>query len=129
MTDQVIEYALGRYGEEATTAMNSDVRDRILDRSRARELSSRVLADPSLDELRRKYGGAGVSDEEMVLRWLTSKEDVDAMRAADPPRAYPGAVHPLVALVEEITKRRDCNQVHLRRPGLSLSLEKRAVAP
>ena len=129
VTDQVIEYALGRYGEEATTAMNSDVRDRILDRSRARELSSRVLADPSLDELRRKYGGAGVSDEEMVLRWLTSKEDVDAMRAADPPRAYPGAVHPLVALVEEITKRRDCNQVHLRRPGLSLSLEKRAVAP
>jgi oxaloacetate decarboxylase alpha subunit len=128
VTDQVIEYALGRYGEEAMTAMDFEVRNKILDRPRARELASCALPDPSLDELRRKHGGAGVSDEEMVLRWLTSKEDVQAMRAGGTPRAYPGAAHPVVTLVEEIAKRRDCNRIHVRRQGLSLSLEKRASA-
>jgi hypothetical protein len=87
-----------------------------------------VLPDPALDELRRLYGGAGVSDEEMVLRWLTRKEDVAAMRAAGPPRPYPSAMHPVVTLVEEITKRRDSNHIiRVRRQGLSLSLEKRAA--
>ena len=108
-------------------AMDLNVRDRVLGQPRARELASRVLPDPSLDELRRLYGGAGVSDEEMVLRWLTSKEDVAAMRAAGPPRPYPSAMHPLVTLVEEITKRRDCSHIRVRRHGLSLSLEKRAA--
>ena len=126
VTDQVIEYALGRYGEEAATAMDRDVKDRVLGQPRARELASRVLPDPPLDELRRMYGGAGVSDEEMVLRWLTSKEDVDAMRAVGPLGVYPSAVHPLVTLVEQMTKRRDCSQIQVRRHGLSLSLEKRA---
>lgn len=127
VTDQVIDYALGRYGEEAMTAMDPNVRDRVLGQPRARELASRVLPDPSLDELRRLYGGTGVSDEEMVLRWLTSKEDVAAMRAAGPPRPYLSAMHPVVTLVEEIAKRRDCNRIRVRRHGLSLSLEKRAA--
>jgi oxaloacetate decarboxylase alpha subunit len=127
VTDQVIDYALGRYGEEAMTAMDPNVRDRVLGQPRARELASRVLPDPSLDELRRLYGGTGVSDEEMVLRWLTSKEDVATMRAAGPPRPYLSAMHPVVTLVEEIAKRRDCNRIRVRRHGLSLSLEKRAA--
>jgi pyruvate/oxaloacetate carboxyltransferase len=29
VTDQVIDYALGRYGEEAMTAMDPNVRDRV----------------------------------------------------------------------------------------------------
>jgi oxaloacetate decarboxylase alpha subunit len=48
VTDQVIDYALGRYGEEAMTAMDPNVRDRVW-ASLARELASRVLPDPSLD--------------------------------------------------------------------------------
>ena len=34
VTDQIIEYARGYYGEEAVTAMDPDVRDKILARYR-----------------------------------------------------------------------------------------------
>jgi oxaloacetate decarboxylase alpha subunit len=125
VTDQVIEYALGRYGGEATTEMDPDVKDRILDRPRARDLASRVLPDPSLDEMRRAYGGAGVSDEEMVLRWLTSTEEVDAVRSGGPPQLYAPAGHPLLSLLDQMTRRADCDRIHVQKRGLSLSLEKR----
>ena len=39
VTDQVIRYALGHYGEDGHTLMDPDVRDKILDRPRARELA------------------------------------------------------------------------------------------
>jgi oxaloacetate decarboxylase alpha subunit len=124
ITDQVIEYALGRYGEEATTAMNPDVRDMILDRPRARELAKREQPDVSLDEMRRTYGGPGVSDEDLLLRWLTSKEEVDAMHAAGPPTEYLTARQPLLTLVEELAKRTGRRRIQVRKPGFSLTLGK-----
>lgn len=124
VTDQIIDYALGRYGEEATTEMHPDVKGRILDRPRARERASRVPPDPSLDELRRMYGGVGDSDEEIVLRWLTSKEEVSAMRAAGSPGTRLTATHPLLTLVEQLTKRTDLCRVQVVKRGFSLSLEK-----
>ncbi len=124
ITDQVIEYALGRYGEEATTAMDPDVRDMILGRPRARELAKREQPDVSLDEMRRTYGGPGVSDEDLLLRWLTSKEEVDAMHAAGPPTEYLTARQPLLTLVEELAKRTGQRRIQVRKPGFSLTLGK-----
>ncbi len=124
VTDQTIEYALGRFGEEAVDAMDSDVRDMILDRPRARELERKELPDPSLGELRRQFGGPGVSDEDMLLRWLVGQDDVDAMRAAGPAREYLTSTRPLVSLIEELTKRTDLGRIQVRRPGFSLTLGK-----
>ena len=70
VTDQVIEYAHGYYGEEAVTAMDADVRDKILGRARAREMAREDFDEPTVEDMRRKYGGPNVSDEEMILRWL-----------------------------------------------------------
>ncbi len=125
VTDQVINYALGRYGEEGGLSMDADVKDRILDRPRARELARSEVPEPTVGEMRRKHGGPGVSDEEMLLRWLMSKEEVDAVRAAGPPTEYSGTRQPLVALIEELVKRADSGRIQVRKPGFSLTLENR----
>ena len=123
-TDQVIEYALGYYGQEAIEAMDPGVRERILDRPRTAELKRPDAPEPSLADMRKRFGGAGVSDEDMMLRWLFGAADVAAMHAAPAPTDYPSGRHPVVSLIEALTKRTDCSRIHISKPGLSLTLER-----
>ena len=125
VTDQTIDYALGRYGAEGAAEMDPDIKHRILDRPRARERAEAALPDPSLQDMRRKFGGHGVSDEELLLRWIASKDEVDAMRAAGPPREYLTAAQPLVSLIRDLTRRTDCRRIQVRKPGFSMTLEKK----
>src|SRR5947207_4602021 len=99
VTDQVIGYALGHFGEEAVTAMDQDVREKILDRPRAKEIMAQTREHPSLADMRRNIGGADVSDEQLLLRWLLTKDDIAAMRAAGPAKEYVTTRHPLVRLM------------------------------
>jgi oxaloacetate decarboxylase alpha subunit len=126
VTDQVIKYALGLCGEEGSASMDADVKDRILDRPRAKEWARWEPPEPSLEEVRSKLGGPGVSDEELLLRWLLTKEEIGAMQAAGPPKEYLSARQPLVTLIEELTKRKDCSQIQVQWKGLSVTLEKRS---
>lgn len=128
VTDQVIQYALGVWGKEGAASMDSNVKDRILGRPRARELAQWEYPHTSVRELRRKLGGPGVSDDELLLRFFTGKEEVAAMRAAGPPKEYLSARHPLVTLIGELAKRSDCRQIYIDKGGLSLRLEKRETA-
>jgi oxaloacetate decarboxylase (Na+ extruding) subunit alpha len=127
-TDQVIKYALGYCGEEGARTMDPDVKDRILNRPRAKEWANWRPEEITLEEMRSKLGGQGVSDEELLLRWIVGKEDIDAMRAAPRPKEYLSAEKPLVSLLEQLARRQDCNQIHVRRPGFSITLEKRSGA-
>ena len=124
VTDQIINYAMGRYGAEGADEMDSDVKDRILSSARAKELIPWEVPDPSLKEMKRKFGGKGVSDEELILRWITSKEDVDAMHAAGPAQEYMSAEKPIAWLVRELSKRTDLSLVNVTKPGLSLTLRR-----
>jgi oxaloacetate decarboxylase alpha subunit len=128
VTDQVIQYALGLWGKEAPSLMEPDVKDRILNRGRAREWEGWVPPDPSLQEVRSRFGGASVSDEELLLRVYAGEEAVKAMYAADAPREYLSAKQPLVHLIRELSRRKDCRQISLRRKGLSLTLGKRTAS-
>jgi oxaloacetate decarboxylase alpha subunit len=47
VTDQVIQYALGLWGEEGATDMDPDVKEKILNRPRARELAKWVPPEPT----------------------------------------------------------------------------------
>src|SRR3990172_12890160 len=80
VTDQVIQYALGLWGKEGADTMDPNVKDKILSRPRARELARWESPEPSIREIRSKLGGAGVTDEELLLRWALRKEDIEAMR-------------------------------------------------
>jgi oxaloacetate decarboxylase alpha subunit len=123
VTDQVIRFALGHAGAEGAREMDPNVKDRILDRPRARDWATWKPDNPSLAEMRRRLNAEGASDEELLLRWIVGKEDIDTMRAS-PRRPYLHTAQPLVELLEELTKRTACRQIHVRRPGFTVTLGK-----
>ena len=125
VTDQTIEYAMGIWGKEGAVYMDANVKEKILNRPRAKEIAERPHPTDSLQDLRRKYGGEGVSDEEVLLRFFTSEEDVERMHAAGPPRSYSSNGNPLLNLVAELSKQTDRSSIFIQRPNFSLRLEKR----
>jgi len=84
VSDEIIKYALGFYGEEEASSIDPNVRDKILDRPRAKQLAGSKPSEPSVDELRKKWGGTGISDDEVLLRYFAGEQEVAAMRAAAP---------------------------------------------
>ncbi len=127
VTDQVIKFALGHAGAEGARDMAPDVKDKILDRPRAREWAKWTPDTPSPDEMRRRLGAEGTSDEELLLRWIVGKEDIDAMRANPRPLEYLNSEQPLVNLLQELSKRTQNRQIHVQTPAFSLTLEKRTT--
>src|SRR5574341_1088679 len=125
VTDQSIQYALGHWGKEAPTVMDSNVKDKILGRPRAKEWQKWSAPELSLHGVRQKFGGPGVSDEELVLRVIAGEAAVKAMLAAGAPKEYLTAAQPLVRLIGELVNRRDCLRVFIRKHDLSLRLENR----
>lgn len=125
VTDASIEYALGRHGgDEAIALMDPDVRDRILDRPRAVELSRAEPDPPTLAELRRKYG-PGTSDEDLILMSIVGDDAVAEVGRALDPRTHPWGPSPLVELVQRLLERDRPRHVAISRPDLSLSLTRR----
>jgi oxaloacetate decarboxylase (Na+ extruding) subunit alpha len=122
VTDQVIQYALGLWGKDAPLLMDADVKDKILSRGRAKDWESWKAPDLSLREVRNKFGGMSISDEELVLRVYAGEEHVKALAAA--PREVLNAKQPLVHLIEELSRKKDCSQVFIRKPGFSLTFRK-----
>jgi oxaloacetate decarboxylase alpha subunit len=124
VTDQVIQYALGLWGKDAPVFMDAQVKDKILSRGRAKEWQAWEPRDLSLREIRNKFGGASISDEELLLRVYAGEEAVKALAAGGSPRTYLNARQPLVRLVEELSRQKDCRHIFIRQPGFSLRLSK-----
>ena len=125
VTDQSIQYALGHWGKEAPLVMDANVKDKILSRPRANDWRGWSPPELTLQEVRRKFGGSGVSDEELVLRVIAGDAAVKEMLAAGAPKEYVSAPQPLVKLIGELAQRRDCTQVYIRKGNLTLRLEKK----
>jgi len=125
VTDQTIEYAMGIWGKEGAEFMDSTIKEKILNRPRAKEIAARPPPTDSLEDLRRKHGGAGVSDEDVLLRFFSSKEDVERMRAAGPPRSYTNLRNPILNLVENLSKSSDRHRVFIQSQNFSLHMERR----
>ncbi len=67
--DQVIQYALGLWGKEAIEVMDKNISDKILSRPRAKEWTHWEQPEPTLHEIRQKYG-ANLSDEDLILHYF-----------------------------------------------------------
>ena len=126
VTDQVIQYALGLWGKEGAEYMDPEVRAKILNRSRAREMENFEVPDVSLEDVRKKYGGPGLSDEELILRYYAGPEFVDALKSAPPRKEYLDSRKPLVKLVEQLVSKRDLGHVYIRKDNFSLSAGRRS---
>src|SRR3990172_8670289 len=124
--DEVLEYALGHWGEEAADEVDPNIKDKLLGRPRAKQFARWHPPQPSLEEVRAKLGGPDVSDDELLMRYVVGEDDVEAMRAAAGPREYISARKPLLPLLQDLTRRTDCRQIYIQKDGLSVTLEKRA---
>jgi pyruvate/oxaloacetate carboxyltransferase len=122
VTDEIIKYVLGHYGELAAP-VDQEVLAYIMRLPRTRELQHWELPQRGLDELRQEYG-AGLSDEDFLLRVLSSNQDaVDEVLAAGPARYnYPRGDKPVLALVRDLIKRQDVASVHIQKGDFSLTL-------
>jgi oxaloacetate decarboxylase alpha subunit len=126
ITDQVIEYALGWHGgQEALDAMDDDIRGMILDRPRAKEIAAQDKEPPTLKELRQRYG-ASISDEDLILRAIVGDDAVEVVGSADDPREHLSSDRPLIQLLDELINQQRHRSVAVHRPGLSLTIERRA---
>ncbi|HEX2074830.1 MAG TPA: biotin carboxyl carrier protein [Geodermatophilus sp.] len=120
--DQVIRYVLGSFGRP-TAPIEPDVRDRILDRPRARELAAEP-PPPTPAELRRRFP-RGISDEELLLRAHMPAEQVDAMVAAGPaPRHFNPSLAPVLTLLRELGERKTVHDLTVSKPGLRLAVRR-----
>lgn len=128
--DELILFAQGVYGEDSGYPwMDQNLKDRLLSMPRARELAERKRPDVPLEEVRKQFGGTSVSDEEFLLRYIMKGEqEINAMRAAGPPRRYYSHSLPLLNLVQELGKYRRVRYVHIERSEGSLLVENRLPA-
>lgn len=56
---------------------------------KAKELAKWEPPEPSLEQVRQEYGGTGVSDDEVLLRYMVRNEGaIKTMRGAGPAKEY-----------------------------------------
>ncbi len=127
VTDQVIQYALGQWGKDAPALMDGESRAKILNRGRTADWQHWQPAELSLKELREKFGGPAVSDEELLLRVYAGADAVKELANANAPRAHLDGKLPLIRLVEELARKKDCNQVFIYRPNLTINAMRRSA--
>jgi oxaloacetate decarboxylase alpha subunit len=121
--DQVIRYVLGSFGKP-TAPIDPAVKDRILDRPRARELASEP-PPPTPAELRQQFP-KGISDEELLLRAHMPAEQVDAMLAQVPaPRHFNPVMAPVLTLLRELGERKSVHDLAVAKPDLRLFVHRR----
>lgn len=120
VTDEVLLYALGFWGEDEATAIDADLRDRLLNRARARELATIKPPALTLQEFHRSYGAGNATDDEQLLRYFAGTEYVDAMKAAGPVTEYRTSTLPLVQLLAKLSKRKAYRHIVIQQKGVSI---------
>ncbi len=126
VTDEIIMYCLGFWGREASREVNPDTKDRILSLPRARELAGFEPPQPSIEEVRQNLGGSSVSDDDLILRYIIQEEkEIQAMRAAGPPKPYFTSANPLVMIIHELLRKDELGYVRVEKGDFSLTLQKR----
>ncbi len=126
--DEVIQYALGQYGP-LMRPVQEDVMDRILAAQRAPHFEKWEPPQPTLDELRSRFG-RGISDDELLLRIIFAADEVDAMLASGPIRTDPrtsasAIVQNIRDLVDEA---QHATSLTISQPGMSLRMRRRRPA-
>jgi oxaloacetate decarboxylase alpha subunit len=125
VTDEVLLYALGLWGDEEAESIEPNLKDKLLQRPRAKELSKLKTSEMTLKEFREKFGGVGVSDDDAILRYFAGAEYVAAMKAVGPPREYASGKSPLLMLIEHAIQQKNSRQIYVRHGNVTVRLEKR----
>jgi len=141
LSDQTIQYAIGLWGETESQAFDSNVKDIILSSPKAKKLINWTPPELSLAEIRKKFGGPDVSDDELILRYLGGNEQFEHL-SANQNRSQPHfhASAPItqatvcndhqvitkksdvLSLVNSLSQKSELGQVSVNLPDMSLKL-------
>jgi oxaloacetate decarboxylase (Na+ extruding) subunit alpha len=126
VTDETIQYALGHWGREALEHIDPDARERILERPRARQLAKVKFEQPSLAEVRKRYGER-LTDEELLLRVYVDEDAIAIARNAPPPdETALSAGQSIVDLVSALTRVRGRRYLNISRGDTKVRLRREA---
>jgi oxaloacetate decarboxylase alpha subunit len=121
--DEVIQYAAGHYGQPVAP-IDADVLDRIMSNPRAKDVAAAWPEQPSIEELRRRYGTD--NDDEVILRALVPEADLQKMREAGPvARDFPTLSSPELERVRTLMIGTKTRYVEIKSAALSLTLSRR----
>jgi len=124
VTDEVLLYALGFWGEEEAQSIEANLKDRLLSSPRAKELAKFRIPEISVKEFRAKFG-ASMSDDDKLLNFFAGEESLQSMKAAGAPKDYVAANMPLIDLIDQVAQRKQSSQIYIHKNGVSLRLERR----
>ena len=124
VSDELIQYAAGIWGEEESGSIEANIKDKILSRPRARELARWQPPTPTVAEFRAQLGGDGIDDDELLLRYFAGADEVVAMKAAGATKEYLSARRPLVALIQALSKRKRFGRIYIQRGEWSIQMER-----
>ncbi|MCG6881839.1 MAG: biotin carboxyl carrier protein [Deltaproteobacteria bacterium] len=82
VSDGIIEYVVGYFGK-SPAPINPDILDKIHGLKKTKEMLKKPFPQPSISEIRKGLNlGAGISDDEFLLRFALTGNEVDVMLAA-----------------------------------------------
>jgi oxaloacetate decarboxylase alpha subunit len=124
--DEIVMYVLGYYGDPPAP-MDQNVVDRVLSTPRAAEFADWERPDESIEELRVRYGGKHLSDEELLKRYLAPLEDIAATKAAGPMKRDYTFRDTLSTsdVLGEILEMKRLGHARFSAPGFSVSVSRR----
>ena len=127
--DEVVHYVLGHYGP-LQAQVDPDVFDRVMASPRAPGIRAWERPQPSLTDIRNLYR-SDMSDEELLLRYMTSDVEVDAMLAAGPVRTAPptnaGDILSHLADVRDVSPK--LTSLSVSGPGFSITVGRQEAKP
>lgn len=123
VSDEIIQYAAGGWGREESESIHPDVRDKILSRPRARALAQMNYEQPTLGQLREQYGGPGVSDDDLLLHFFTSVDQVAQMRRERQHRQQGQGTQGLRTLIEKLASSRSVRYIQIRSGNNTLNMQ------
>ncbi len=107
VSDEMIKYVLGYWGEEISSWVEPETRAKIVDRPRSGELAKEMGHEPAIGEIRQKFGGPGVSDDDLLMRYMMGgEENLKGLHPAGSIKGYVTGTSPLVTLIEKSLRTR-----------------------
>jgi len=127
--DEIIQFAQGIFSEDSGfTWMDQNLKDKILDLPRAKQLATQKKVDVPLKKIREKFGGPNLSDEEFLLRYIMrGTTEIDTMREATkagPWKTYSCRETPLFDLLKNLSNQPQITLFQVNSPQGSLVLQK-----
>jgi oxaloacetate decarboxylase alpha subunit len=123
--DEIIQYTLGYWGTEASSGVDPNIKDKIMNLPRTKELINWTPPEPSLKEVREQLGGSGVTDDELLLRYIVREEkDINEMRKAPPIKEYQIMDHGFMNFIKGLLNYKNLDYISLVKSDLSLYLKK-----